>query len=46
VSLLKQARLEVDQGTVRLLAPPALLAGESVERDLTALLRAINEPAR
>jgi exopolyphosphatase/guanosine-5'-triphosphate,3'-diphosphate pyrophosphatase len=46
VSLLKQARLEVDQGTVRLLAPPALLAGESVERDLAALLRAINEPAR
>jgi exopolyphosphatase / guanosine-5'-triphosphate,3'-diphosphate pyrophosphatase len=46
VSLLKKAALEVDQGRVRLVAPPSLLAGESVERDLAALLKAIDEPAR
>jgi exopolyphosphatase / guanosine-5'-triphosphate,3'-diphosphate pyrophosphatase len=44
-SLLRKASLQLEQGKVQLRAP-LLLTGESVERDLAALLRAVDEPAR
>ena len=45
-NLLRRAALQVDQGGLRLLAPPSLLASEPVERALASLIKAVdNDPS-